>query len=365
MERQPLKETQPSRRTFRTFRNHNNINDTGLPEPPPLKPHGRNDVGNQFYSTSYPPLRDLHRAYILHTLDELGDLPNVIFGVAYQYAGPLEFEQFFQDTVQEWEQKHGHQVRIALTTSKETTDAILADPVRSKQIAVIDMRYWEYMPDGTLFAPKAGVNHAFREQIADAFPGYTNTPPPTTPEQVYREVREYRERYPDKALMPMEAGAGPIPILMAGAASESGLRLQPPAPIPTPEQNASAMYPQRTSMTSSVVQSNVERSVSRFIQIYLATSLMKMSPKNGWAAAPERTWVLAGGTKDPVLIYSLAGEDVVLDSAVPVADYNAILFDPRTGEARAPMPFSGASHSVFTKPDSRNWLLLLQPKTTD
>lgn len=347
------------------WRPANNINDTGLPEPPPLKPHGRNDVGNQFYSTAYAPLRDLHRAYILHTLDELGDLPNVIFGVAYQYAGPLEFEQFFQDTIREWEQKHGHQIRIALTTSKQTTDAILSDPVRSKQIAVVDMRYWEYMPDGTLFAPKAGVNHAFREQIADAFPGYTNTPPPTTPEQVYREVREYRDHYPDKALMPMEAGAGPIPILMAGAASESGLRLQPPAPIPTPEQNASAMYPQRTSMTSSVVQSNGERTVSQFIQTYLSNSLMNMLPEDGWTAAPERTWVLAGGAKDPVLIYSLAGDDVVLNSALPAEDYSAIWFDPRTGDTHAPIPVSGTAHTQIPKPDSRDWLVLLQPKTTE
>ena len=38
------------------WRPANNINDTGLPEPPPFKPHGRNDVGNEFYSTDYAPL---------------------------------------------------------------------------------------------------------------------------------------------------------------------------------------------------------------------------------------------------------------------------------------------------------------------
>jgi len=84
------------------WRPANNINDTGLPEPPPLRVHGRSDEGNEFYSTSYAPLKAQHRAYILHTLDEMADQPNVIFGVAYQYAGPLEFEQFFQDTVREW-----------------------------------------------------------------------------------------------------------------------------------------------------------------------------------------------------------------------------------------------------------------------
>ena len=141
---------------------------------------GRSGEGNEFYSTGYAPLKVLHHAYILHTLDELADQPNVIFGVAYQYAGPLEFEQFFQDTVRAWERQHGKKVRTALSTNEQTTDAILADPERAVQVAVVDMRYWEYMPDGTLFAQKAGENHAFRELIARAFPGFSDTPPPTT-----------------------------------------------------------------------------------------------------------------------------------------------------------------------------------------
>jgi hypothetical protein len=343
------------------WRPANNINDTGLPEPPPLKPHGRNDVGNEFYSTAYAPLRELHRAYILHTLDELGDMPNVIFGIAYQYAGPLSFEQFFQDTVREWEQKHGKRIRIALTTSKQTTDAILADPVRSKQIAVVDMRYWEYRPDGTLFAPKAGENHAFRELIAAAFPGYTDTPPPTTPEQVYREIREYRDRYPEIALMPMEEGAGPIPILMAGAASQSALQSRPIAPTPTATERASAMYPQRTRPTEGPNQVTPDRIIDEFVHTYLATELMKMSPKDGWVAAPEHSWVLAGGSADPVLIYSLSGSDITLKNALPAKAYKAMWFDPRTGSTQDTKIAADAAQAVLTKPDAREWLLLLRP----
>lgn len=41
---------------------------------------------------------------------------------------------------------------------------------------------------------------------------------------MYREVREYRDKYPNVALLPMENGVGPVPILMAGAASQSSLR---------------------------------------------------------------------------------------------------------------------------------------------
>jgi len=345
------------------WRPANNVNDTGLPEPPPFKPYGRNDVGNEFYSIEYAPLRALHRAYILHTLDELGDMPNVIFGLAYQYAGPLSFEQFFQDTVSEWEQSHGKHIRIALTTSKQTTDEILEDPIRSKQIAVVDMRYWEYRPDGTLFAPKAGENHAFRELISREFPGYTNTPPPTTPAQVYREVREYRDRYPDKALMPMEEGAGPVPILMAGAASESGLKTQAPTPAPTALENATGMYPQQVpSRQVPAPLSNADSIIDRFVHTYLATELMKMSPKDGWVATPEHTWVLAGGLTDPVLIYSLSGTDITLASQLPGKEYKAMWFDPRTGSAQDVPSISETATAVLTKPDAREWLLLLTPQ---
>ncbi|GAC1421353.1 MAG: DUF6298 domain-containing protein [Acidobacteriaceae bacterium] len=346
------------------WRPSNNINNTGLPEPPPFKPHNRNDVGNEFYSTADSELRKLHRAYMLHTFDEMGGLPNVIFGVAYQYAGPLEFEQFFQDVAREWESLHGKNLPIALTTSKQTTDAILADPVRSRQIAVVDMRYWEYRPDGTLFAPRAGENHAFRELISKEFPGYTDTPPGTTPEQVYRQTREYRDRYPNVALMPMEEGAGPIPILMGGAASQSGLvGGRPPSPRPSVEQSASAMYPSRPGAAVEQPSSlSPDRIIEDFVQTYLAADLMNMSPRDGWTSAPERTWTLAGGKAQPVLIYSLSGSDVTLTRALPNAAYSAIWFDPRIGSPQRMQTVSGAASTVFAKPDAKEWLLLLQPQ---
>jgi hypothetical protein len=349
------------------WRPANNINDTGLPEPPPFKPHGRNDVGNEFYSTAYAPLRALHRAYMLHTFDELADQPNIVFEMAYQYAGPLEFEQFFQDVAREWEQKHGKHIRIALTTSKQTTDAILADPIRSKQIAIVDMRYWEYRPDGSLFAPRAGENHAFRELITKEFPGYTDTPPGTTPEQMYRETREYRDKYPNIALMPMENGAGPIPLLMGGAASQSALvGGRPPAPSP----NASPVGSNpnsvaRRAATTPHVQSDQQtqdRAIESFVRTYLSADLMNMSPKDGWTAAPDHTWTLAGEAKDPVLIYSLSGEIITLAQALPGEQYEALWFDPRTGSIQQIQNASTAQNTVFAKPDAQAWLLLFQPK---
>lgn len=359
------------------WRPANNINDTGLPEPPPLRVHGRSDEGNEFFSIRYAPLRQLHHAYILHALDEMAGQPNVIFGLAYQYAGPLEFQEFFLDTVREWEQAHHQKVRVALTTSKQTTDAILADPTRAAQIAVVDMRYWIYQPDGTLFAPVAGENHAFRELIARAFPGYSDTPPFTTAPMVYRQVREYRDRYPQIVLMPMEAGAGPWPLLMAGAASQSALVARAATRPPTEKELASSMYPARP-VSAQVPQpaSNEDKIAAQFVAAHLGSALMKMEPKDGWVLAPDANWVLAGSAAEPVVIYSLSGDAITLTkplatlhgqaphaaghaagSAVGRTTWRTTWFDPRTATVYA----ATADALTFHKPDAREWVLLIEP----
>jgi hypothetical protein len=330
----------------------NNINDTGLPEPPPFQGGytismdtvqptvTKLNVANKFYSVDYPPLRKLHHDYIFHVLDELGDMPNIIFTVAYQYAGPLAFEQFFQDTVAEWEKLHNHHVRIALITGKNITDAIMTDPVRSKQIADIDMRYWYYLPDGSLFAPEAGQNRAFRDMIASRFGDkYSNFGPPTTQEQLYRQVREYRDRYPDIALVPMENGAGPLPILMGGGVSQSSNR--------TPSENGA------TGLSTDAI-------IDKFIHEYLAEDLMKMKPLDGAVADPAHNWVLAGKTTDAVLIYSRAGAAINLTAPLAHATYRATWFDPSSGQTRNTSGISGKAGTTIAKPDDRGWLLLLR-----
>ena len=349
------------------WRPASNINDTGLPEPPPLRPNNRNDVNTQFFSVDYPALRKLHHDYIFHTLDELGDLPNAIFTAAYQFAGPLSFEQFLQDTVAEWEKLHGKKVKLALVTGKNTTDAILADPVRCKQISVVDMRYWEYQPDGTLFAPDAGQNRAFRELISEHFPGYTDTPPPTTPEMMYRQVREYRDKYPNIALLPMENGAGPVPILMAGAASQSSLRggivmprAVPPNPtgiVSPPPRNLAAppSSPERRGAQADAI-------LDKFIADHLTADLMKMSPVDGLVEDGVHNWVLAGSTTDAVLIDARAGQSIRLARALPRQRYSGLWFDPATGATREVGEVVGTPGTVIPKPDTNEWLLLLRSR---
>ncbi len=318
----------------------NNVNNTGLPEPPPLETGNKLHVANQVYDIGDPTRRDLHRAFILHELDELGATRNLFFSLGAQFSGPLSFQEFFQDTVAEWEKKTGRRARIELATSKDITDAILADPARARQVAVIDMRYWQYRPDGSLWAPPGGKNLAFREMIAADFGRTEDAPPNTTPLQVYRQVREYHDRYPDKAIVAWNSGAGPIPILMAGGA-EALMR------------NPSAGHGQGKT---------VDRTpLDVFVRDHLAAVLMNMNPKDGVAADPERTWAMADASGESVLMYSLAGPSIRLVKALSRKRYTGLWFDPRTGATEAMgSAVTVEAGSVIRKPTEEPWMLLLR-----
>ena len=349
------------------WRPANNINNTGIPEPPPLRPNNRNDVNTQFFDVDNAALRKLHHDYIFHTLDELGDLPNAIFTAAYQFAGPLSFEQFLQDTVAEWEKLHGQTVKLALVTGKNTTDAILNDPIRSKQISVVDMRYWEYQPDGTLFAPDAGQNRAFRELISEHFPGYTDTPPPTTPQMMYREVREYRDKYPNIALLPMENGVGPVPILMAGAASQSSLHggIVMPSAVPPNPTGIKSPPPRNLAAPPSPLErrgAQQDAILDKFIAEHLAADLMKMGPLDGLIDDAAHNWALGGDRTDALLIDARSAGSFQLVKALPKRQYSGLWFDPATGNTKDAGAVSGASGTVVEKPDANEWLLLLHPR---
>jgi hypothetical protein len=317
------------------WRPANNINTTGLPEPPPIEPGNHIHVANQVYDVANPVRRALHRAFILHELEELSAAQNLFFSLSAQFAGPLAFQEFFQDTVAEWEKTSGHPVRLELATSKDITDAILANPARARQVAVIDMRYWQYRPDGTLWAPPGGKNVAFREAIVTDFGKSADTPPDTTPQQVYRQVREYHDRYPGKAIVAWNGGAGPIPVLMAGGAQAI-------------LQNPSAGQGQGRT---------VDRTpFDDFVHEQLATLLMKMEPRDAIAADPRQTWCLADEAQSAVLLYSLSGDSISLAARLRAAHYSGIWFDPRTGHtSAADVPSVGA----LRKPSAEPWLLLL------
>ena len=126
----------------------NTIQATELPD--------ENPAANVFYDVSHPLRRDLHRRYIRHVLDVLQGNRNLVYGIDREYTGPLEFVQFWLDTIAEWQKETGQTVKIALEIPKDQMDALLEDPVRAPMIAAIDFHGWVYKPYGDCSRSEAG-----------------------------------------------------------------------------------------------------------------------------------------------------------------------------------------------------------------
>ena len=174
------------------WRPTNHVNETGLPEPPPYVGDKRIFLDEQFYDVTNPRLRSFHRSYIRQCLDNFVDLPNVVQLTSGEYTGPIEFARFWIDTIAEWEKETGKDAIVALSCTKDVQDAILKDDVRSRSVDVIDIRYWTYTAEGTLYAPPGGSHLSPRQHLRRV------KPPTTSFDAVVRSVREYRQRYPEK-----------------------------------------------------------------------------------------------------------------------------------------------------------------------
>jgi len=311
----------------------NCLQTTGFPEPPSYELAGGNSkrvyMVAQFYDVSNPVRSELHRLYIWHGLDALADQPNVIHTLAFQFAGPLSFQQFFLDTVAEWQTARKKRAHVALNTSKAVTDAILADPARAPLVDVIDQRYWQYLPDGSIFAPDSGGELAFREQRISSFG--KDAVPPGTPALVYKQVREYHERFPQKAIICGHAGQGPIPILMAGGAM----------PLLADYSAAQPLKPERD-----------DRALINFVREHLGNCLAGMEPRN----TSGDTWCIADETKGCWLYYSPMGTQLALEQANDFESCSGLWFDPQTGTTKNIQIGEG---STITKPSAGAWFLLV------
>lgn len=177
------------------WRTANNINSTGFPEPVNYAGDKRQFMAEQFYDVTEPQRRKLHIAYINKCMDNFANNTGVIQFTSAEFTGPLQFMQFWVETVKAWETAHKKKEIIGLSATKDVQDAILADPSKSSVINVIDIRYWYYQGNGDAYAPLGGQSLAPRQQERI----FKNKA--STFEQVYRAVHEYRTKYPDKAVL--------------------------------------------------------------------------------------------------------------------------------------------------------------------
>jgi hypothetical protein len=170
------------------------VNDTGFTEPPPFN-GDTIKMADAFYDVTHPVRRPLHRAYIRQCLANLADEPNVIHTLTAENSGPLHFMQFWLDVIAEWERETGKHPLIALSSPKDVQDAILADPVRSAVVDVIDLTYWFRTSEGKEFAPAGGQSLAPRQHARLWKNGRPNA------DSIAEMAREYRQKFPQKAVI--------------------------------------------------------------------------------------------------------------------------------------------------------------------
>jgi hypothetical protein len=267
------------------WRPANNVNDMGLPEPPPFIGDKRLFMAHNFYDLSYDPRKELLRQYIRQCLEAFADRENVIQLTSAEYTGPLEFVQFWLDTIIEWEAEHKRDVIVALSATKDVQDAILADPERSTHVDVIDIRYWTYDKNFKLYAPPGGANLAPRQHLRQLQPEESSFA------SIVKAVRETRLAHPEKAVtyyadQNCRSGRDGWAVLMGGGSL---------ANVKLPEK--------------------------------LGEALASMRPIDGLVDG-DKTWCLAGDRD--YLIY--AAVDEPLNFKLVEGTYEARWLDPQTGK---------------------------------
>jgi len=177
------------------WRTANNINNTGFVEPVNYAGDKRIFYAEQFYDISNPVRRELHKKYIRQCLNNFKDNNSVIQLIGEEFTGPTPFVKFWLDVIKEWEKETGKHPIIGLSVTKDVQDSILNIPAYAAIVDLIDIRYWHYQADGTVYAPKGGQSLAPRQHARLLKPKKTSF------EQVYRAVKEYKDKFPTKAVV--------------------------------------------------------------------------------------------------------------------------------------------------------------------
>lgn len=177
------------------WRRANNLEQTDFREPVNFAGDKRIFIAEQFYDLSNEKHKQIYRNYIRHSLSSFEENMPVMHLISAEYTGPQHFVEFWLDVIAEWEKETGRDAWVVLSTTKDVQDAILSQSHYSKIIDVIDIRYWAETSDGTLYEPEGGVNLAPRQHSRIMKIGKR------TFQSVYNSVVQYREKYPEKAVI--------------------------------------------------------------------------------------------------------------------------------------------------------------------
>lgn len=177
------------------WRSANNVNTTGFPEPVPYAGDKRIFMAEQFYDITNEHRRELHAQFIRKCLDNFPENSGVIHSISAEFTGPFHFVKFWLETIKNWETETGRHALVALSTTKDVQDSVLADPALASVVDIIDIRYWFERNDGSFYEPQGGMNLAPRQHARIMKVGSPSF------ESVYNAVLRYRENNPGKAIV--------------------------------------------------------------------------------------------------------------------------------------------------------------------
>lgn len=312
------------------WRPTNCIQKTDLPD--------ENPAASAFYDVTHPVRRELHRLYLRHTLDALGALPNVVFGLDREYTGPLAFVEFVLDTIAEWQRERGRKIFLNLEIPKDQLDTLLDAPQRASLIASVGFHHWFYRADGSLYAAVGGINRAPREQSSGIvtpsdlaalrtritnpvhsganivsspeFQRLVATLRTSTPAMRYRALREYRDAFPHLVILRQ---TDDFPALSAA----------------------------------------IDRAIPSALRaVTRPAALLRHPQDSAWCmAAPGRAY----------LVYTMAGQPVELDLSAASGTFQLSWLDSATGQLTAAAPVPAGHTLTLTPPASgaRPWVAWL------
>jgi hypothetical protein len=170
----------------------------------------------------------------------------------------------------------------------------------------------------------------------------------TTNEQVYRQIREYRDRYPQKAILhqlPATLRQAWV-MLMAGCSMFIGQMAYPEnqdPPTYIPPELCQEFLPTYS-----------------FIRNHLATILPNMSPRDKIVKSDKSAWCLADSDRS-FLIFAIDAGHFQVDLSTTSGSFTAKWFDPGTGEITENSDglVKGGSVVDFTAPAKHDWALWL------
>lgn len=293
------------------WRTANNINSTGFPEPVPYAGDKRIFMAEQFYDVSDANRRQLHQQYIRQCLNNFKDNSGVIQLIGEEYTGPLHFVKFWLETIGNLQKTAGRKQLIGLSTTRDVQDSILNDPRYASLVDIIDIRYWHYQADGTGYEPKGGQSLAPRQHARIL------KPKSSSPQQVYRAVLEYKQRFPAKAVLYSGDGA---------------------------EKNGWAVFMAGGSLPNLRVKDKA-----------FLNAAITMQP-----STDTKQWMLSNETG--YIIYNIAGSDITVDLSKRKGSYDVSWINTGSGEISKGKQVSAGKSVSLKKPAEGNWAAWLKKK---